>query len=109
MDEAKAQPNNQSTPPGRGNAALLCHSCPCTVSVLTQAFHFHASLFITRQTIPARGVQGKNNALSLVWLSLPLSLPLSSPGSFAVCLFHQQLLCYMPLQITNLNNECMSE
>lgn len=74
MDEAKAQPNNQSIPAGRCSAALLCHPCPCTVSVLTQAFHFYASLFITRQTIPARVVQGKNNTPSLVWLSPSLIL-----------------------------------
>lgn len=96
MDEAKTQPNNQSTPPGRCNATLLCHPCPYTVSVLTRAFHFHASLFITRQTIPACVVQGKNNALSLVWRSLSHSLLSYSSASFCVCLFHQRLLCYTP-------------
>lgn len=52
------------SPPGRCNAALLCHPCPCTVSVLTQAFHFHASLFITGPTILALVVRAKNNSLS---------------------------------------------
>lgn len=95
------------SPPGRCNAALLCHPCPCTVSVLTQAFHFHASLFITGPTIPAIVVQGKNGSLSFC-----LALPCSFSPITIIWLFLHACVCLISVThtyITNLNNERTSE
>lgn len=38
------------SPQAQRSAALPCHLGPCTVSVLTLAFHFHAFIFISRQS-----------------------------------------------------------
>ena len=51
------------SPQGGCSTALLCHLGPCTVSILTQAFHFHAFIFITRQTFPASLLSGKHLSL----------------------------------------------
>lgn len=76
------------SPPGRCNAALLCHPCPCTVSVLTQAFHFHASLFITGPTILALVVCAKNNSLSFC-----LALSCSFSPIITIWLFLHVCVC----------------
>ena len=74
------------SPQGGCSTALLCHLGPCTVSILTQAFHFHAFIFITRQTFPASLLSEKHLSL----FSVPAFLILfhynhPAPSSVCVC------------------------